>query len=379
MLISNYSVIMGILWFTVALLVGSFLIMHGKKVRRKLILFIFLLGFIRLLLPVEFWLTREVYDWYFYPFVQKFWRIEPIQGMSLAAIFFMVWGLGSGVEFIIFGRKLRILREMTHGARAILAKDRLCNICSRAANSLKYAGPFKVAFTSEISTAISAGLFTPIILIPEAMKDFNEEELIGIFKHELMHYLRKDLLIQWGMNLLQCLFWWNPVVYLVKKSVEQMIELRCDEMVCRDMNDEEKVVYLQGITHVLRIPGKKPELGIGYAKNNSSIFLQRRFREVLNPVKKQSRSLTVILAAFCIAVFVFSYSFSVFPGSFPDESEMQGLSETSETEDVRDFLLKYSDGTYCYYKNMLQEDILTEEEIKQPKYRNLPIYEAWEE
>lgn len=378
MLISNYSVIMGILWFTIALLVGSFLIMRGKKVRRELFSLIFLLGFIRLLLPIEFWSTKEVYDWYIYPSVQQVWRIEPMQGISLATIFFWVWGIGSCVEFIIFGRKLWILHEMTHRARTILPEDRTYSICSEAARQLNYKGQFKVAVTQELSTAVSAGFFNPVILIPNAMQDFAEEELIGIFKHELMHYLRKDLRVQWAMNLLQCLFWWNPVVYFVKRSMEQMIELRCDEMVCRDMNDEEKVIYLQGITHALRIPGKKPELGIGYAKNNSSIFLQRRFQEVLTPVKKQSRSVTVVLAAICAAVFIFSYSFSVFPGSFPDESEVQGLNETSDSEDVQNFLLKLSDGTYIYFKNMLQEDILTEEEIQQLEYINLPIYEEFE-
>lgn len=377
-MISKYSIIMGVLWFTIALLIGCLLIQKGRKVRPGVILLVFLLGAIRLLLPLEHPHMKLLQDWYVYPFFQWVWRIEPIKGISIATLFFWIWGIGSIVSLLVFLRKLLQLRGIIQRAQTVSPEDKLFAICRKAAEQLGYEGPCRVAVTTEFSTAVSVGFSIPIILIPDKMQDFTEEELNCIFRHELMHYCRKHLGVQWGMNLLQCLFWWNPIVYLVKNSVEQMIELRCDDFVCRHMSEEEKVTYLQGIMHVLEMSRKDPKLGIGYARKQSKRFLRRRFQEVLEPVKKQSRGLTTVAAGLCVALFVFSYTFTIQPAGLPDVSEIEGYREAQEEEVVTDFLLKLSDGTYLYMKDMMEAGILTETEIQQSPYCKLPIYEYTE-
>lgn len=378
MAVTKYSVIMGIAWFTTALLAGCLLIKKGKKVRYEIILLIFLLGFIRLLFPLEFWPVKEIRDWYVYPFFQRIWSMEPIHGFFIATIFLWIWGIGSVSCFIMFLCKLRQLHGIIRRAESVSQKDKLYRICGEAAGQLGYTRQFRVAVTTEFSTAVSAGLLTPVILIPVKVQNFTEKELLCIFRHELMHYLKKDLGVQWGMNLLQCIFWWNPVMYFVKSSVEQIIELRCDARVCRDMGDEERIIYLQGITRVLKTSQKEPELGIGYAKKKSNKFLRRRFCEVLEPVKKQSCGLTALLAGSCIAVFVFSYTFIIQPASIPDAFEVEGCYLGTEDKDVQNFLLKLPDGTYIYNENLKEKRILTEDEITQSPYCELSIYEYTE-
>ena len=379
MFITGYSVIMGILWFTVALMVGSYLIAHSKKVRSELVLLIFFLGIIRLVVPVEFWETKEIHDWDVYPIFQSIWNTKVIGKVAVSTICFWIWGVGSVLLLGDFCRKIFLLKRIINQSRIVTDEDRLHEICREAALQLKYKGKFKLAVTDGFSTAISAGVFSPVILIPNDMQNFTDEELIGIFRHELMHYLRKDLILQWGMNFVQCLFWWNPITYLVKSAIEQLIELRCDSMVCRNMDDESKLTYLQGIMHVLKAAGKEPELGIGYAKKSTGKFLQRRFNEVLGNVEKHSITITVMLGFCCLIVFVLSYSFIFGPASMPHKDQLEGLDEGTEEENVEDFLIKFSDGTYWYFENMLHNGILTEDEIQQEKYKNLPVYDAMEE
>lgn len=378
MFVTGYSVIMGILWFTVALLIGSYLIARGKKVRSELVLLIFFLGIIRLIVPVEFWETKEIHDWNIYPIFQSIWNTKVIGKVAVSTICFWIWGVGSVLLLGDFCYKIFLMKRIINQSRVVSDGDKLHEICREAALQLNYKGKFKLVVTDGFSTAISAGVFSPVILIPNDMQNFTDGELIGILRHELMHYLRKDLLLQWGMNFIQCLFWWNPITYLVKSAIEQLIELRCDSMVCKNMDDESKLIYLQGIMHVLKTSGKEPELGIGYAKKSTGKFLQRRFNEVLGKVEKHSKALTVLLGLLCVGVFIFSYSFIIGPASMPKDMESQGLREGNENEDIGDFLLKLSDGTYWYFKDMYQEAILTEEEIQKEEYKNLPIFDAME-
>ncbi|MBE5871333.1 MAG: hypothetical protein E7294_08750 [Lachnospiraceae bacterium] len=140
------------------------------------------------------------------------------------------------------------------------------------------------------------------------------------------------------------------------------------------MLEEEKVAYLDSILHVLKLGNKKePELGIGYAK---SAFLKRRFEEVLEPPKKQSGGLTMLLAVISVALFLVSYMFLVQPAGTPGEKGFLNNGEAIDEKYVSDFLIKYPDGTYLYTKDMVQKNILTEDEIKQPPYAGLPIYES---
>lgn len=378
MFITGYSIIMGILWFTIALIIGSYLIACGKKVRSELVLLIFFLGIIRLVAPVEFWETKEIHDWNIYPIIQNVWNTKVYEEVTVSNICLWAWGIGTVLFLMDFGHKIHMLKKVINQSRVVNDEDRLYEICSEVSWELNYNGKYKLAVTDGFSTAISAGVIYPVILIPKEMQHFAEEELIGIFRHEFMHYLRRDLLLQWGMNLIQCLFWWNPITYFVKSAIEQLIELRCDSMVCKNMDDESKLIYLQGIMHVLKASGKEPELGIGYAKKSTGKFLQRRFNEVLGNVEKHSKTVTLVWGACCVIVFILSYCLVLSPARMPKEMKTQGLREGNENEDIDDFLLRLSDGTYWYFRDMYQEAILTEEEVQQEEYKNLPIFDAME-
>ena len=47
-------------------------------------------------------------------------------------------------------------------------------------------------------------------------------------------------------------FWWNPAVWLMKRDVEQLIELRCDAAATKGMSHAEKIGYLEAIVDVVR-------------------------------------------------------------------------------------------------------------------------------
>lgn len=240
----------------------------------------------------------------------------------------------------------------------------------------------RAAVTGELDTAVSVGFFSPNILIPKEMMEFEDLELCGVIKHELTHYLRGDIGKQRLLYFVQCLFWWNPVVYYLKKSVERMLELECDERACQGMDDTERTSYLRAITKVLRFgQGKGPRLGMGYWKNSSAAFMKRRFQEVLEPTEKHPNSVTYLFALVCVALFCLSYAFIVQPAGMPEE---YGTSEISRSRIEPDkaakseFLIRLPDGDYLYVSDLLGEKIIKESDIHKAPYAGLPIYDKFE-
>lgn len=68
------------------------------------------------------------------------------------------------------------------------------------------------------------------IVIPSAMLSRNADLKITL-AHETQHFRQRDVEWEIGMELLKSLFFWNPVIYLWKRQIEQLRELACDQQI----------------------------------------------------------------------------------------------------------------------------------------------------
>ena len=370
---------MSIVCSSIILFAASFLISHVRKVRWGLLLLIIILGFARLVLPFEIFWAKEINSWRIYPMLRTLAKYEFPWGMTLGETLGSVWQIGIGALLIAFLWKLLLLNGIISRAKPSVPGDYLSRHYERAARELGYLGNARVAVTEDFSTAVSVGILHPVILIPDKMMDYPEKELQGVIRHELTHYLRGDVCKQWALNVVQCLFWWNPIVHYLKRSVEEMLELECDERTCQGMDEEERLAYLEAIRRVLAHNGKRdPKLGMGYGKNHAGKFMKRRFLAVLEPVQKQSNGVTYLLALLSVFLFCLSYSFVLQPAGFPKEVIEDEITDNhaegwyTETDC---FLLKLSDGSYLYVVDMIEQGRITEAELSEPPYDGLPIYE----
>ncbi len=92
-----------------------------------------------------------------------------------------------------------------------------------------------------IASPMLIGFFRPSILLPEG--ELGEKELSYIFTHELIHCRRKDMFYKWLIQIVVCVHWFNPFVYLLEKEVNQSCELSCDERVISMLDDRARREY----------------------------------------------------------------------------------------------------------------------------------------
>lgn len=85
------------------------------------------------------------------------------------------------------------------------------------------------------------GLFRPVILLGRKM-DGKQEELI--LHHEMIHIKRRDVLWKILQRFVFFLYWWNPMVWMLRFDFERVCEWSCDEEVVQGRTKEEVKIYL---------------------------------------------------------------------------------------------------------------------------------------
>lgn len=121
-------------------------------------------------------------------------------------------------------------------------------------------------------------------------------------------------------------FWWNPFVYLLRKDLGQILELRCDASLTKGFDEEEKLCYLQTVLETMKTSKEKGSTPNSYlctaklynAKQQDGI--RQRFHLLLesatNVWAKFYRSFFIIFAS--ISLTILSYVFVVSPAYIAD-------------------------------------------------------------
>lgn len=95
--------------------------------------------------------------------------------------------------------------------------------------------------SNAVAGPITIGLLRPVIVLPKEERDLMQLPLI--LHHELLHVKRKDLWYKWMYQILLCIHWFNPVLYLAGRKLNVDCELSCDEAVLAFLTQEGKKAY----------------------------------------------------------------------------------------------------------------------------------------
>lgn len=105
-----------------------------------------------------------------------------------------------------------------------------------------------------IYSSMAIGIIKPFVVIPEIQLQ-SKESLKYIFLHELTHIKRCDTIYKWIVQILVCIHWFNPILYFVKKDINDLCELSCDEQVIKKFDENERVDYGNTLLHSIEISG----------------------------------------------------------------------------------------------------------------------------
>lgn len=144
-----------------------------------------------------------------------------------------------------------------------------------------------------ISSPMLLGLLRPQVLLPR--RDFTDAELRMIFRHELSHGKRQDLLWKMAALAVHILHWFNPISLLMLWNMGEACEYACDEMVVKTLDEEERRNYGYLLLGQAAKGQKTPVFLAGLAGRGSrKKVLKRRLEVVMNEKKKKWIGITAV-------------------------------------------------------------------------------------
>ncbi len=241
--------------------------------------------------------------------------------ISIGELFLIIWMIGIGVKLISllvgYARNNRILRKLPHRqiSREAFSKQMGVEVPRQIA----------VYRCTGITVPFSFGIFCKRILIPDQL--YTAQELKYIILHERIHLEKGDHYLALLTELLCVIYWWNPCVYLLKKEVEQSLEMRCDSEVTRGMERDEVADYMTTLLTIFRGRSRRGVwrglslLGTG---NGLRSELRHRFTMLENNPGQKTYALGVRLAVagFAFLMVLLSNSIVIAPFFLPDLDDL---------------------------------------------------------
>lgn len=91
----------------------------------------------------------------------------------------------------------------------------------------------RVVASAEIDAPIVVGAIAPVVVVPRSSSDWTAERWRVVLLHELAHVRRRDGIANLVAQLACCLYWLDPLAWLVARRLREERELAADDAVLR--------------------------------------------------------------------------------------------------------------------------------------------------
>ncbi|WP_159456280.1 M56 family metallopeptidase [Intestinibacillus massiliensis] len=226
----------------------------------------------------------------------------------------------------------------------------------------------KLTVSANIDAPKVSGICKPHIYLP--VLNLSDEELSWILNHELQHFRNHDLLIKVFHLVLTVIFWWNPLLHIYRRDLDNLLELRCDASLMSHANQENKFFYLHTILKVMRQinqQDRRPSrCTSALLKCEPKSFIYQRFDVIIEQNICQ-RALR-IFSGIVIAFFILSYFVIIQPAyQAPDTDDYVVFTPQNS------YLVPTNNGKYDFYCDGVLVDSLSQEDLKHLPLSTIPI------
>lgn len=339
--VSNTTIITAIIMFSI---LAVFIILYMKR-KRQTFSKIEVLSFlalcmvinVRLFLPLEFPFTYSLYIGGIYFNVCNVVDRRLYHSVTIGGILLTIELLGA----------------LLIGAYKIFNYIRLVRLAKSAefVKTLEISKYKKVYIYSSkiIREPFIMGIWKTMILLPK-------EKLVGIdyiIEHEIQHYKNHDLHFKLLFEIISVIYWWNPLIYVIKRYFYNMMELHNDFSITKRISEEQKISYAATLLEAAKFK-HNTKFGIGI--NSQEGFLKYRVYSIFE--KKNSKGFIFLLV---LMIFSFISFFVVIePYNTPSMTEEDFL-----MQDDKMYFIRKSAG-YCLVVDGKEVGLLEEipEELK---------------
>jgi hypothetical protein len=165
-----------------------------------------------------------------------------------------------------------------------------------------------VIVTERVACPAVFGVFRPVLLMPATkLNNMDSRDMEHILLHELAHIKRGDLFVHAVSMCLQIAYWLNPLLWMIRRTMQNLRELCCDATVARLLKDD-TVHYRQTLLETARgllAQPVDPGLGLlGLFENSNWLVTRLQWLEKKTWKNRPLRIATVMALVSVMAVCV---------------------------------------------------------------------------
>ncbi len=177
--------------------------------------------------------------------------------------------------------------------------ERLISLEKSVGNELGLRHLPELLIQDKIKSPMVFGYMHRKLLIPPM---YSADELLYIMRHELTHVKKQDIWYKLLLILVCDIYWFNPMLRLMKKKAFLDVEYVCDENVIKNMPTDEKKFYAKVILRTVHMGSMKPlHLSTQFAASKS--IAKKRLENLFfnHDLKKGYIILAVLIGLFILA------------------------------------------------------------------------------
>jgi beta-lactamase regulating signal transducer with metallopeptidase domain len=206
----------------------------------------------------------------------------------------------------LFLRLHSLCSRRAYQAAAASLPQSFYNQMADCANRLGLRHVPRVVVTRRLASPAVFGAFRPVLLMPKGyLSKLSRRDTEHMLLHELAHVKRGDLVMHSLYMLLQIAYWYNPLLWLVRRQMHHLRELSCDATVANLLR-ERTLAYRQTLLETARrllAASVEPGLGLlGLFEDSNRLLV--RLNWLTKPTwryRTMKRAIVVAIAALMIA------------------------------------------------------------------------------
>ena len=260
---------------------------------------------------------------------------------------FFIW---SALALVLFVRKVTVYQGFIQYIKAgnkEVSDIKILNLLSDCEEKLNIKTRVELSCNPLIASPMLIGFFRPRIILPAY--EWEDKELSYIFVHELTHYKQRDMFYKWLIQIVVCVHWFNPFVYLLEKEVNKSCELSCDEKVISILNEKAKREYGDTLISFLKSNNLYKSSLASVTLTEGAEQLKERLGAIMK-FRKKSKAIIAITAIFTAAVCVCFFV----TGAYAAPSAANDMKTWKDSEILNEILTE--DGVYYIFCDGAGED-----------------------
>lgn len=342
---ANYGSVFSCCLFGSLMMLYLYLFCRSNRFILKNGTFVIYLGvgvsMIRMLLPWNFHFARNIESHKFLPFIFDLLRIK-IFSVEFLTILVTILTIGSCFRLAIYFYKLIRYHHLLHHLSP-LDDLKVKKIFSDILEEFHCTRSITLFLVHGLSSPAISGLIRPVILLPD--KEYTDRELRFIFMHELQHYLHHDLWKSFFWELIVCIYWWNPLSYMIRRQLKDTAEYSNDIRLTKDMDELSRTDYMLTLLKSSKHSHTFHPLPTLRFQEGTILSIEKRCDLIAKHSRSHKSSFSQFLHIGCIALFfIFSLCFIFQPSSKAPSYDNDGAVIFDKPDRSNSFYVKRKDG-----------------------------------